>query len=119
MCARRAGRAAGAGSVLVAARVTTRARAGVGGVPWTWARFRPGSRPRRLGLDPGLNRAQVQGTPPTPALARVVTRAATRTDPAPAARPARRAHMNHQQLRVLVEHDTLDHRSLDAQQTTP
>src|SRR5680860_827043 len=49
MCARRAGRAAGAGSVLVAARVTTRARAGVGGVPWTWARFRPGSRPRRLG----------------------------------------------------------------------
>ena len=75
--------------------------------------------PRRVGLQPHLDRAQVQGPPPPPALTRVVARAASPAAATPAAGSLPRPDMGHQSLLILVELDLLDDRLLDPQQGTP
>ncbi|MER3485587.1 MAG: hypothetical protein C4345_06085 [Chloroflexota bacterium] len=73
--------------------------------------------PRRLRLQEADRGAQIERTPPPPALTRVVAGAASATEPAAAPLAPARARRDNQ--RVPVEPDVLDHRLLDAQQPSP
>jgi hypothetical protein len=79
----------------------------------------PTADPRSVGLEDRLDRAQVQGPPPSPALATVIGRGSPPAPTTPAARSLPRTNMSHQQLLVLVELDTFNDRLLDPEQGSP
>jgi hypothetical protein len=76
--------------------------------------------PRRLGLQPGLDRAEIQRPPPTPLTATlVITPTPPQTAATPPPLPRHRTHRGHDVALVLVELDVLDDRLLDPENSTP
>jgi len=75
--------------------------------------------PRRVGLDVGRHRTQVQRSPSAPPLTGVITAAAALTDPAPTTRRTHRVNVPNHRPAVLVELDLLNDRLIDAQKSTP
>jgi hypothetical protein len=65
------------------------------------------------------DRTDVQGTPPAPAIALVVLRAAPPTQAAPILGLAQGPDRGDEEPRFLVKIDALDHRFLDTKQSDP
>jgi hypothetical protein len=72
--------------------------------------------PRRVGLNVGLHRTQVERSPAPPPLAGVIAAAAALTDPAATTRRTHRANVPNHRPAVLVELDLLNDRLVDAVQ---
>jgi hypothetical protein len=81
--------------------------------------MRRAGHPRRVRLDVGADGAQVQSPPAASSAALVVARAAPVAYPAPAAPATSRTHRCDEDLLLLVELDTLDHRFLEYEQLSP
>jgi len=106
------------GHLLVKRAGVSSAVAGPGNLP----HGRPVNRaihPRGVSLEEDLGGPHVQRTPPAPTLATVIPGsprpAGTASTPTRSSRP----HMGHQDLRLVVELDVLDHGVLDAQHSAP
>lgn len=75
--------------------------------------------PRGVGFDKRLDRAQIQGTPPSPSLTLVITQAPSPATPAPSLGCLTRANRHHNTLLGLVELDILNNRLYQSKQPRP